>query len=101
MNRFVEAHKTYDYKNQRRAVNENELLSVKTYPLEKWEFENPNSQAFTADYRAFMKSHETAPNKGFSAICSPNPFIKCYAVSTTPSPLIRAKARARKTYNRI
>jgi hypothetical protein len=69
--------------------------------LGKREFENPNSQAFTADYRAFMKSHETAPNKGFSTICSPNPFIKCYAVSTTPSPLIRAKARARKTYNRI
>ena len=28
-----------------------------------------------------MKSSETAPNKGFSAICSPNPFIKCYTVS--------------------
>ena len=41
MNRFVEAHKTYDYKNQRRAVNENELLSVKTYPLDKPEFEFP------------------------------------------------------------
>jgi hypothetical protein len=48
-----------------------------------------------------MKSSETVENKGFSAICSPNPFIKCYTVSTTPAPLIRAKARARKTYNRI
>lgn len=45
-----------------------------------------------------MKSSETAPNKGFFAICSPNPFIKCYTVSTTPAQLIRAKARARKTH---
>jgi hypothetical protein len=42
-----------------------------------------------------MKSSGTVENKGFSAICSPNPFIKCYAVSMTPTPLIRAKARAR------
>ena len=38
MNRFVEAHKTYDYKNQRRAVSENELLSAKPYCLDKLEF---------------------------------------------------------------
>ena len=28
-----------------------------------------------------MKSSETVENKGFFAICSPNPFIKCYTVS--------------------
>jgi hypothetical protein len=48
-----------------------------------------------------MKSSETVENKGFFVICSPNPFIKCYTVSTTPSLLIRAKARAEKTHNRI
>jgi hypothetical protein len=48
-----------------------------------------------------MKSSETVENKGFSAICSPNPSIKCYTVSTTPEPLIRATARASKTHNRI
>jgi len=48
-----------------------------------------------------MKSSETVENKGFSAICSPNPFIKCYTASTTPALLIRAKARARKSHNRI
>jgi hypothetical protein len=48
-----------------------------------------------------MKSSETVENKGFSAICSPNPFIKRYTVSITPAPLIRAKVRARKTHNRI
>ena len=54
----------------------------------------PKSQAFAADYRALMKSSETAPNKGFFAICSPNPFIKCYAILTSPGWLIRAKTRA-------
>jgi hypothetical protein len=48
-----------------------------------------------------MKSSETVENKGFFAICSPNPFIKCYTISVTPSPLIRAKARARITHNTI
>ena len=38
MNRFVEAHKTYDLQNQRRAVNENQLLSAKPYCLDKLEF---------------------------------------------------------------
>ncbi len=38
MNRFVEAHKTYDLQNQRRAVNENQLLSAKPYCLAKLEF---------------------------------------------------------------
>ena len=37
-NRFVEAHKTYDLQNQRRAVNENQLLSAKPYCLDKLEF---------------------------------------------------------------
>lgn len=41
MNRFVEAHKTYDPQNQRRAVNENQLLSAKPYCLDKREFEIP------------------------------------------------------------
>ena len=40
-----------------------------------------------------MKSSETVENKGFSAICSPNSFIKCYIDSITPALLIRAKAR--------
>jgi len=48
-----------------------------------------------------MKSSETVENKGFFAICSPNPFIKCYTVSITLGWLIRAKARARKSNNRI
>jgi hypothetical protein len=48
-----------------------------------------------------MESYETVENKGFSAVCSPNPFIKCYTVSTTPSSLIRAKTRARINHNRI
>jgi hypothetical protein len=48
-----------------------------------------------------MKSSGTVENKGFSAICSPNPFIKCYTVSTMPRQFIRAKARARKSHNRI
>jgi hypothetical protein len=48
-----------------------------------------------------MKSSETVENKGFSAICSPNPVIKYYTISTTPSPLIRAKARASFTHNKI
>jgi hypothetical protein len=56
---------------------------------------------FTADYRALIKPSETVENKGFFTICSPNPFINCYTVSTTPSLLIRAKARARKSHNRI
>ena len=29
-----------------------------------------------------MKSSETAPNKGFSAICSPNPFITTGRLNT-------------------
>jgi hypothetical protein len=48
-----------------------------------------------------MKSSETVESKGFFAICLPNPFIKCYTISTTPRLLIRAKARARKIHNRI
>ena len=35
------------------------------------------------------------------SVCSPNPFIKRYTISTTPAQLIRAKARARKSHNRI
>ena len=64
------------------------------------DLKSPKSKAFAADYRALMKSSETVENKGFFAVCSPNLFIKCYTVSITPAPLIRAKARARKSHNR-
>ena len=43
-----------------------------------------------------MKSSETVENKGFPAICSPNPFIKSYTVSTTPAPPISIRLREGK-----
>ena len=33
------------------------------------------------------------------SVCSPNPFIKRYTISTTPAQLIRAKARAIEIVN--
>ena len=51
--------------------------------------------------RLSIKSSESLENKGFIAMCPPYPFIRFHTFLPLPQLLIRAKARARKSHNKI